>query len=71
MVYTKWCIQNECKNMTKDQMIHKTSEITTTFQEFQTLTDYSQSLLKEHCKTYQCKQWQLRINAERTWDTFY
>jgi hypothetical protein len=64
-------IQNECKNMTKDQMIHKTSEITTTFQEFQTLTDYSQSLLKEHCKTYQCKQWQLRINAERTWDTFY
>jgi hypothetical protein len=40
-----------------------TVEIVSLFEEFQTLTDYSNSLLSEHHKTYQCKLWRLHHDA--------
>ena len=40
-------------------------DILSLMEEFQTLTDYSNGLLREHCKTYQCKRWVLRHKAER------
>ena len=39
-------------------------EILSLMEEFQTLTDYSNGLLREHCKTYQCKCWYLRHKAK-------
>jgi hypothetical protein len=43
-------------------------EILSLMEEFQTLTDYSNGLLREHCKTYQCKCWYLRHKAKHQTD---
>ena len=40
-------------------------DILSLMEEFQTLTDYSNGLLREHQKTYQCKRWVLQHKAER------
>jgi len=40
------------------------------FKEIQTLTDYSNNLLREHSITYQCKRWLLRPHAERQYNVF-
>ena len=40
-------------------------DILSLMEEFQTLTDYSNGLLLEHHKTYQCKLWRLRHKADR------
>ena len=40
------------------------------FKEIQTLSEYSNNLLREHSKTYQCKCWLLRPNAERQYNVF-
>ena len=40
-------------------------DILSLMEEFQTLTDYSNALLLEHQKTYQCKLWRLRHKADR------
>jgi len=45
-------------------------DITSLYGEFQTLTDYSNSLLTEHSKTYQCKRWQLRLLPEHQNNVF-
>jgi len=39
-------------------------EILSLIEEFQTLTDYSNGLLREHKNTYQCKLWRLQHKAE-------
>jgi hypothetical protein len=46
------------------------TEILSLMEEFQTLTDYSNGLLLEHQKTYQCKRWRLLHNAEQQWHVF-
>jgi hypothetical protein len=46
------------------------TEINALFTEFETLTNYSNSLLREHCTTYQCKLWRLQHNAERQYNVF-
>ena len=46
------------------------TEITSLYEEFQTLTDYSNGLLLEHQKTYQCKRWRLVHNAEHQYNVF-
>ena len=45
-------------------------QIYTLYEEFQTLTDYSNNLLREHSKTYQCKCWGITHLAERQYTTF-
>jgi hypothetical protein len=47
-----------------------TTEINALFTEFETLTNYSNSLLREHCTTYQCKRWRLQPNAVRQYNVF-
>ena len=46
------------------------TEILSLMEEFQTLTDYSNGLLIEHQKTYQCKRWRLVHNAEHQYNVF-
>ena len=46
------------------------AEILSLMEEFQTLTDYSNGLLLEHQKTYQCKRWRLVHNAEHQPNVF-
>ena len=41
-------------------------EILSLMEEFQTLTDYSNGLLREHCKTYQCKLLVLTTQGRNT-----
>ena len=43
-------------------------EILSLMEEFETLTEYSNGLFLEHCKTYQCKRWLLTHDAYRTRD---
>jgi replication fork clamp-binding protein CrfC len=45
-------------------------EINTLYKEFETLTSYSNSLLREHQKTYQCKLWRLRLLPDLRRDVF-
>jgi hypothetical protein len=46
------------------------TEIKDLFTEFDTLTKYSNGLLREHMQTYQCKLWKLHHNAERQYNVF-
>ena len=55
--------------ITASQVRTMCENIKSTFAEFQTLTDYSNGLLLEHCKTYQCKLWRLDINADQQYYT--
>ena len=55
--------------ITSSQVRTMCENIKSTFAEFQTLTDYSNGLLLEHCKTYQCKLWRLDINADQQYYT--
>mgnify|MGYP003643806704 CR=1 FL=1 len=53
----------------KHQLETICSNIKSAFAEFNTLTNYSNSLLFEHSKTYQCKIWRINIDAERQYHT--
>jgi iron uptake system EfeUOB component EfeO/EfeM len=46
------------------------TEINTLYKEFETLTRYSNDLLHEHRKTYQCKLWRLRLLPDLRRDVF-
>lgn len=45
-------------------------KIYTLYEEFETLTEYSNNLLREHSKTYQCKCWVIKHLEERQYATF-
>lgn len=45
-------------------------EINSLYKEFETLTSYSNGLLREHQKTYQCKLWRLQLLPDRRRDVF-
>ena len=51
--------------LTLTQVEMMCSNINSTFAEFNTLTNYSNELLLDHSKTYQCKRWLLNIDADR------
>ena len=46
-------------------------EIQNLYEEFETLTSYSNSLLREHQKTYQCKLWRLELLPELRRNVFH
>jgi hypothetical protein len=45
-------------------------QIYSLYEEFETLTEYSNNLLREHSKTYQCKWWVIEHLSERQFKTF-
>ena len=45
-------------------------EIDSLYKEIETLTSYSNGLLREHQKTYQCKLWRLQLLPERQYNVF-
>ena len=58
-------------NTVKGKICREVAEqIYTLYEEFQTLTEYSNNLLREHSKTYQCKCWVINHLEERQYATF-
>lgn len=63
-------IDRKVKNIKGKTCREVAEQIYTLYEEFQTLTDYSNNLLREHSKTYQCKCWVIDHLEERQYATF-
>lgn len=63
-------IDMKVKTFMTKTMIGVAQQIYTLYDEFQTLTEYSNNLLREHSKTYQCKCWVIEHLSERQCKTF-
>ena len=63
-------IERKTKTINRSVCSQVAQQIYTLYDEFKTLTEYSNNLLREHSKTYQCKCWVIDHLEERQYKTF-